>query len=236
MRYPSSKTELRPGEIAIHEILRSPRRTVGLEVRPDARLVIRAPLRLPLSEIENIVSSKHAWIIRQQLRARTLQHKKQERNFIDGDKFLFRGDSWPLKLTDEESDGLRFEQGFFLPRHLQPEAPALFSAWYRNEAEKIIPSRVMEIAENFKFKVCRIRLSSASGRWGSCGAGGTLNLNWTLILAAPAVLDYVIAHELAHLREMNHSARFWQEVSFLCPDWQRHRKWLRQHQELLSFP
>jgi predicted metal-dependent hydrolase len=81
-----------------------------------------------------------------------------------------------------------------------------------------------------------VRLSSARTRWGSCGPTGALNLNWRLIMAPPGVIDYVILHELTHLKERNHSARYWALVAKLAPDYKTQRQWLKTNSESLSWP
>jgi predicted metal-dependent hydrolase len=101
--------------------------------------------------------------------------------------------------------------------------------WLKGEAQRDLAARVAVHARALGVKVSSIHLRSQSSRWGSCSANGRLNFNWRLILAPPFVLDYVAAHEVAHLVEMNHSVRFWATVKRALPDMERGRAWLKAH-------
>ena len=100
-------------------------------------------------------------------------------------------------------------------------------------AEKELPARVQSLAAGQGLSVSRITVRNQRTRWGSCSRRGTLSLNWRLIQAPSFVSDYVILHELMHLRQMNHSARFWREVGGACPDYRNAERWLKDHSNLL---
>ncbi len=102
-------------------------------------------------------------------------------------------------------------------------------AHLRSLAVRELPRRTVELAATHGFAVSRVRVGSARSRWGSCAASGAISLNWRLVQMPPAVEDYVICHELAHLRQPNHSVRFWREVAAICPDWRAAERWLRSH-------
>jgi predicted metal-dependent hydrolase len=102
------------------------------------------------------------------------------------------------------------------------------------EACQKLPARCRELGELTGYRPARVRISAARTRWGSCSPAGSISLNWRLAMAPQAVIDYVIIHELAHLAEMNHSARFWRRVEQHVPDHRQHRRWLRQNGRLFS--
>jgi predicted metal-dependent hydrolase len=101
-------------------------------------------------------------------------------------------------------------------------------------AARELPARVRELASRHQFEVRRIMVRNQRSRWGSCSRHGTVSLNWRLVQTPESVRDYIILHELAHLKHMNHSRRFWAEVKRLCPDFERAETWLKGHRELLS--
>src|SRR5690606_39060472 len=101
--------------------------------------------------------------------------------------------------------------------------------WLKAEAERDLYARVRVHARMLGVTVTALRLRAQATRWGSCSSNGSLNFNWRLILAPPFVLDYVAAHEVAHLVEMNHSRAFWDTVESTCPDMARGRAWLKAH-------
>jgi predicted metal-dependent hydrolase len=118
------------------------------------------------------------------------------------------------------------------PEHL----PRRLTDWFKTEAQRDLEERVAVHATALGVKVVSLKLRSQSSRWGSCSANGKLNFNWRLVLAPPFVLDYVAAHEVAHLVEMNHSPAFWSTVKKTLPDMERGRAWLKAHgRELMTY-
>jgi predicted metal-dependent hydrolase len=116
-----------------------------------------------------------------------------------------------------------------------PGARAALEGWCRGMARAAIVPRVAERARAMGVAYGRIAIRDQRTRWGSCSRAGNLSFNWRLVLAPPAVLEYVVVHELAHRIELNHSARFWQIVARHCPDYAMHRAWLRTHGATLRF-
>ena len=106
----------------------------------------------------------------------------------------------------------------------------------REKALEVLSARVAHWGAFMGVRPQRIRVKDQKSLWGSCSRQGTLNFNWRLILTPPAVLDYVVIHELAHLLEMNHSRRFWGHVTAWCPDHKAHRRWLRENAETILRP
>ena len=113
------------------------------------------------------------------------------------------------------------------------DAESLLVDWLKAQARRIIPARVRELAACHGFTYRRIFIRSQRTRWGTCSSRANLSFNFRLVLAPPEVLDYVIIHELAHLRVPDHSPRFWRLVARLCPGYARWRQWLRRHERLL---
>ena len=128
---------------------------------------------------------------------------------------------WFLVKERRERDGQRAPKDY-------EEAPELEKA-YRRQAREQLEARCSYYAGLMGVAYNRISVRAAKTRWGSCSAQGNLNFHWKLILMPPEVLDYVVVHELAHRKEMNHSPRFWAEVGKVLPDYKRRRKWLKDH-------
>ena len=115
------------------------------------------------------------------------------------------------------------------------QARAALERWLTHEARTAIEADVSARAQAMGLTYGRVTIRDQRTRWGSCSSAGNLNFNWRLILAPPAVRDYVVVHELAHRSELNHSARFWRLVARYCPDYDTHRAWLRAHGASLRF-
>jgi predicted metal-dependent hydrolase len=111
---------------------------------------------------------------------------------------------------------------------------AALVAWYRRHATAVFAER-LQVLNHFGYRHGRVSVKEQKSRWGSCSRAGNLNFNWRLLLAPLPVLDYVVVHELAHLKEANHGPRFWALVASVCPDYRVHRRWLREHGHELRF-
>ena len=107
------------------------------------------------------------------------------------------------------------------------------SAWLLARAKRLLPPRLLALAAQFDLAVTQVSVRNQRARWGSCATGGRISLNWRLIQTPDTVRDYVLIHELMHLRQPNHSARFWALVARACPDHQASRRWLRAHEAAL---
>jgi predicted metal-dependent hydrolase len=105
----------------------------------------------------------------------------------------------------------------------------LLERWYRMQAAQLIEEKANNMSTHMGLKYGRLAIRGQKTRWGSCSQKGNLNFNWKLVMVPEPVIDYVVIHELAHLKEMNHTKRFWQLVEQYCPKWRNHRKWLRDH-------
>jgi predicted metal-dependent hydrolase len=210
-------------------IVRSARKTVSIEIHPNGEVVVRAPRRLPRAAIDALLGEKQDWIQRKlaQLEA---ARPPAPKTFASGETFLYRGEDCPLQISERKRPPLALEQGrFLLSRAALGRAEAVFTAWYQAEARCLFSPRLEELAAQTGLRPARLRLSSARTRWGSCTSAGVVALSWRLVMAPPAVLDYVILHELAHLKIKNHQPAFWSLVESLMPDYAKHRKWLKDN-------
>lgn len=215
-------------------LIRSRRRTISLEITPDAALVVRAPLRTPESHIAGLIREKQDWIERKmaEVKNRPAAGKKQ---FVNSERFLFLGTEYPLVVLPGSNAPVSLGGSFFIGECCLPQARELFHAWYVERAKEIVPARVAGFAAILDYRPKKIRISDTRRRWASCSTSGTLSFCWRLILAPPEVTDYVIVHELVHMRQPDHSPRFWEKVGQAMPDYKRHREWLRTNERLLDF-
>lgn len=220
----------------VDQVIRSRRKTVAILVRPDGKVIVRAPLRLSREKILAFVQSKAGWIAARKAEAQEIQQQAahQKRRFAEGETFPVLGREYPLRLAGGPKTGLWFAEGFVLNSENLPQAAALFERWYRAMARKILTERTRFYAQTFGLTYQKLRISSARTRWGSCSSRGTLSFTWRLVMAPLEVVDYVVVHELAHLRHPNHSAAFWAEVARMMPDYKTHRDWLKKNGRFLT--
>ena len=118
---------------------------------------------------------------------------------------------------------------FVIAARYAAAARDFFEEWFRERAAKYFRERAEFFASAHNLEFTRIKINSASSRWGSCSVRKTLNFSWRLLMTPPDVIDYVIVHELAHLKELNHSRRFWLEVEAMLPDYRNAKTWLRDN-------
>lgn len=220
-------------QIEINKLVRSKRRTIALIVERDGSLTVRAPRRAAIVDIQSFILEKQEWIVRTQERFKSVV-EAPKKEYQDGETFLLLGHEYGLTLVKPQRPALKFENGFTLGHTAQHSGERLFTQWYKNEAYRIIAERTGVYSARYGFSPKQVKISSARTRWGSCSPDGTLNFTWRLVMAPLEVIDYVVVHELSHLRVKNHSNRFWQEVEKILPEYKDRRKWLRVHGETLS--
>ncbi len=218
-----------------YRLQRSKRRSIGFLI-DDEGLRVTAPKWVTLAEIDNAIRGKQRWIFaklvdRRERAARRLQPQMQWR---DGGTLSYLGADITLRIVAAQNCGVAFDS---LTRELTIGLPPdageqqlkdRVQGWLQQEARRIFAERLPVYAAKLEVSYRSFALSSAMTQWGSCTADGKIRLNWRLIHFSQPLIDYVIAHELSHLREMNHSPRFWATVQSVFPEFQAAKKALRE--------
>lgn len=209
-------------------IVSARRRTLALHVNDHSEIIVRAPTNAPHQTIIDFVKAQAAWIQKQLNRIAGLPTPRSEQ-YRDGDELLYLGVLYRLTIVPDQHQTLHFKNGFFLSSVQEYRAKEVLQSWFRHEAERLLGVRVRVFARRQNISVRTIRITNARTRWGSCSHDGRLNFSWRIIMAPLSVIDYVVAHELAHLSVHNHSARFWRRVLELCPQYREAHRWLKEH-------
>ena len=202
-------------------------------VEHDGTLTIRAPMRAPQALIQQFIQEKEKWIARTQKKLRSVV-QTPARQYVDDETFPFLGSPFDLKLVRPQRPSLQFDNGFTLSRTAQKRGASTFTRWYKERAYEVITERVAKYAKQYSFTPKQVKITSAKTRWGSCSPNGTLNFTWRLVMAPLDVIDYVVVHELVHLRVKDHSSKFWKVVESIYPEYKKQRKWLRENGEKLN--
>jgi hypothetical protein len=213
--------------------VRNPRaRRYVLRLRPDGVARVTVPRGGSQAEALRFAERNRSWLAQQI--EKLASRPKGQREWPIGTGILLRGDTVKIEAgTNGESGTVRFGSETIRVPNTEGDLRASIERHLRNLAAKEFPERVFELAATQQLPVKRVTVRNQRTRWGSCSRRGTISLNWRLIQAPPFVRDYLIFHELAHLREMNHSPRFWREVERLCPEYRIAEKWLRGNSTLL---
>ncbi|MFM0568982.1 SprT family zinc-dependent metalloprotease [Paraburkholderia caledonica] len=224
------------GSRTLHYALkRSARRSIGFAI-DSTGLTITAPRWVTLADIETAITEKQRWIFTKLIewQTRVEQRALPKVDWKDGAEVPYLGQ--PVRVTLGSPQGtLAFsatDSALQVPLPLQADPQQIkdrVQGWLQNEAKRVFGERLVIYAEKLGVNYRAYALSSAATRWGSCSSDGKIRLNWRLIHFPLSIIDYVVAHELAHLREMNHSPRFWQTVESIFPEFREARQTLKSH-------
>jgi len=210
---------------------------IRLEVRQGTGLTIVLPQSCETRRLPDILRARQGWILRQLGRHMVSGPYYTRQELKSGDTLLFRGKNF--KLIERRNGGsatVEIEDGCLVV-NLSSHGGGLgttLELWYRSMAEILIRQRADELARLLGLTYERLTIRGQKTRWASCSHKGNLSFNWKLMMAPGPVIDYVIIHELVHLREMNHSKKFWALLADNCPRWREHKKWLKDHERELS--
>jgi hypothetical protein len=223
-----------------HRVSRRARR-LRFEVRPGNGLEVTTPPGVSVARIEAVMREKTDWITKMLVRYAQPPLSVVETPLQSGALLPFAGGQLRLELEIGHPGRRKtavMEEGTLrlILNSLSPDVVrAAIEGWYRRQARHVFAERAAHWNTQFGYNYGRIAIRDQKSRWGSCSRQGNLNFNWRLLLAPLVVLDYIVIHELAHLKEGNHSPRFWALVAEQCPDYRDQRAWLRQHGPELHF-
>ncbi|NMM89752.1 metal-dependent hydrolase [Rhodococcus sp. SRB_17] len=238
-RHPQAGRELRLGDAVVaYALQRVRRRSIGFTVSADG-LSVRAPTGVTLAAVDDALRRKSGWILRKLAEARERQQREEHARirWQDGAALPYLGAPLTVVLDPAQGvAGVLRAAAAGAPAELRIGLPAsagaaqvrdAVQAWLMHQARAHFTERLDHFAPLLGVRWSRLRLSNAQTRWGSAKTDGSIRLNWRLLHYRPAVIDYVVAHELAHLRVMDHSPRFWSTVATVVPDHAALRRCLR---------
>lgn len=220
-----------------YSVKRSSSRTkVTITVERDRTVVVKAPNHVSDKAIARIVEAKRYWIYEKTGHGQKYTDRPHPpgKELVNGESALYLGRNYRIEIVDNETECIRFDQRFLVPASCAYHKKGAMREWYKARAKERILPRVARQARELGVSFGRARIVDSRYRWGSCTVRDNINLNWRLIKAPIFVVDYVIAHELAHLLEPNHTPRFWNIVKTQVPTMDRARDWLREHGQILE--
>lgn len=221
-----------------YTVLRSRRRTVAIRVDPHGTVEVAVPTDFDEDQLSPLLKAKAPWIVQKRLLVAE-QAPPAQRELISGERLPYLGRRYQLLVRRQPGtapslsfDGTRWRA--MVPSGCSDEQAAavlrpLLVAWYREHALEQLQERVARYAALLGVEWKRLRVRDQARRWGSCSKSGDLAFNWRIVMGPASAVDYVVAHELVHLRHRDHGARFWQTLESVMPDYEARREWLRRH-------
>lgn len=199
------------------------RRSLGLTVTVEGRVIVAAPVRASRDLLLQVLLKHQDWIKRKVAASQDAWAR------LPQGAVFFLGRAYPLSLLAQGKTPVKLARAEMrVQAGTTAAAWPLLQAWYRREADRLIRERVQHFSRGLGPKALRVELREWKRRWGECHPQEALRFNWRLILLPPEILDYVVVHELAHLQEPSHNARFWQRVEQTLPDYRQRREWLNR--------
>ena len=224
-----------------YEVIRCTRKTLGVVVSPNGTVTVRAPYGASNARIADFAERLKPWVFKHLARYRQVG---SPRGFVTGESLPYLGKKFKLTVIENDTETTPVLKGnrlsVFVTHGLGEETrreavKQALSSWYKTQARQVLTMRLDELAIRMEMRPTAVRVKHQTRRWGSCTERGVINLNWQLVMAPPEVVDYVIVHELCHLKVHGHQREFWDCVARYAPDYKKPRKWLFVNGHALSF-
>jgi predicted metal-dependent hydrolase len=212
------------------------KRTVALIIGPGADLTVLAPAKTEIARIEAIARRRATWIIRKLADVRGRSMGFHDREFVDGEGLTYLGRQYRLRVSGTSATpSCKLRNGWLevlIPptsaRGRRNVVARTVEDWYRTQARTKLASRIRAWSERMGIKYGRLLVTSPEKRWGSCDTSSNVRINWRIMMAPRSLVDYVLVHELCHVRHRNHSDAFWRLLASVMPDYERRRDALRK--------
>jgi len=219
-----------------YKLTRSKRKTISIKINEDSTLEVKAPLHLSQEKIDSFVNSKEKWIAKHTDEIFKKYQLKREFNLNFNDYVLVRGEKTYIHPIEGNTASYDKEKRIFYIPEIANSAQIkeILIKLYKLIAKSYIHERVAFFSKQMSVKPTGIRITSAKTRWGSCSGKNSVNFSWKLIMADDEIIDYVVVHELGHIKQHNHSPKFWNIVESIIPDYRKQKEKLKILGENLS--
>ena len=214
-----------------YRVVYSKRKSIAISIDSDGMPLVRAPKFVTTSEIETVLERHRLWITRQQNRQAFSKEKYPQFVLQDGAVLPFFG----REVTIQACHASKFfsdDKSLYLPLSTDHQA---VTDWLKGELHLVLEQKVAEFSKQMRLEPPQFSVTKAKTRWGSCSPANRLNFTLYLAFCPPDVIDYVVVHELAHIRHKNHGTAFWNEVASVLPEFSKYRTWLKENAGLMDF-
>lgn len=219
-------------------LIKSERKSICVQVLQDKSVVVKTPMETSEKEIEELVIRKSRWIAKK--RHQMQEKMDAEKKYVNGEYFPYLGEEYPLRVIYNENNkelkvGILHKRLTVLMKRENKELlKRAIKEWYIIQAKTKYFQSVMHYQNIVRRPYKRIWVKEQKTCWGSCTSYGSLNFNWKVVMAPEEVLDYVVVHEMCHLKYMHHGPEFWSEVEKIMPDYRTWKRWLKDNGHKLT--
>ena len=239
-------------DVLIVLVRKSYQRSLFLSVETGGQVKVYCARRTCFKEITDFLENHWKWVQEKILEQKKMRRKYPVKRFFEGESFLFKGKIFKLKYKNRASHKKDFQGLLSSPLFYIKEKQLVYEwfgvedldrevlnkklrDFYKKEGEQALHSALLHFSSRMNLYPRSVRIASQRSLWGSCSSSGNISLNWRLAAAPREVLTYVVIHELAHLRYLNHSDAFWALVSLFCPKYKKQENWLKHHVYAMDF-
>lgn len=224
-----------------YEVVRNNRRkTASIKVN-DGKVQVIVPMDLSQDKIEGVLLQKRQWI-REKIRLYQDAMPSKPKEYVAGECFTYLGKNYKLKIVPHGIGEVKLRSGYlemcmregFPKSRLDAFIKRQISSWYKRKADKRLKDKVKRLSISLGLEPKSVSVEDFKSRWGSCSADGDISFNWKIIIAPHHIIDYVVAHELCHMIEHNHSPAFWKHVERIIPDYKECKDWLKENGSKLT--
>ena len=222
------------GDSITYQLTYKKRKSLGIYVDAYGNIELRVPRSTSDEAIENLLMKKWSWVISKHKEARERTRGFKEKTYDDGEHFMYLGVNYPIQIILDETE----KKGKVVFEHdtlkLTVKAPdeelmkKLMQRFYKQQCRKLVDERIRRYQPNFKVKPKDFKINGDKRTWGTCNSLREMTFNWKLAMAPPAVIDYIVIHEMCHMVHLNHDRSFWRLVGKLMPNYQEKEAWLQQ--------
>lgn len=216
-------------------LIRSDRKTADIVIERSGDVIVRAPEGIDDERVRAVVADRALWVHRSLAEWEDLNASRRHRPLVQGQSFPYLGRSYRLKFVDHADVPLRLKNGrwevseAFVAREGEAAVRKAFRDFYAVKGAQIFTERVRQLAPSVGVEPGEVTVKELGYHWASCGSAGALNFHWKTLMAPQTVIDYIVVHELCHLRHRDHSAAFWNEVDKVLPRYRERKEWLRNN-------
>lgn len=211
------------------------RKTMEIVIQPPNNIKVVAPKGTPVPLIKEKVQSRGSWIVQKLYEIREIEHQRVEREFVNGESFLYLGRNYSLQMILDphvKQATVSLYRGKFCVTTSSKQESIIRGAmedWYRQKTLEKVEERIKYYAHYFPTQPRKVKVKEQQKRWASCTSEGDLLFNWRCSMAPWPVLDYIVVHEMCHLVHFNHSRDFWNLVETILPDYEKRKEWLKKY-------